>query len=45
MRLLPLSLMESADRGLITKKCLKHAEGHRLARSRSDLSCHHVVIA
>ena len=42
---MPLSLMESADRGLISMKCSKHAESHRLARSRSNLSCHHVMIA
>ena len=39
------SLMEYADRGLFTRACSKHDAPSGFARSRSDLSCHHLRIA
>ena len=41
----PLSLMEFADRALITTTRSKRCEQGRVTRSRSYLSCHHVMIA
>ena len=41
----PLSLMEFADRALITTTRSKRCERGRVTRSRSYLSCHHVMIA
>lgn len=37
--------MEFADRDLITQACSKHRGLLRFTRPRSDLSCHHFVIA
>lgn len=42
---MPLSLMESADRLLIKATSLTLPVAHRFCRSRSDLSCHHILIA
>lgn len=41
----PLSLMESADRALITTSRSKRLWEGRVFRSRSNLSCHHITIA
>ena len=40
-----LSLMESADRLLIKATSLMLRVERRVCRSRSDLSCHHILIA
>jgi hypothetical protein len=41
----PLSLMEFAGRSLITGSRSKRRVACRFVRPRSDLSCHHVMIA
>jgi len=40
-----VSLMESADRVLSKASHFTCTAGARFARSRSDLSCHHLMIA